>query len=72
MARRPTGSRKLPLKLTAIQQHVLRLRLESALSFGEIGRRLGRQKSTVYQNYLYAVEKAKRIKASRLEEAVSR
>lgn len=47
MARRPTGSRKLPLKLTAIQQQVLRLRLESALSFGEIGRRLGRQKSTV-------------------------
>ncbi len=72
MARRPTGSGKLPLKLTAIQLHVLRLRLESALSFGEIGRRLGRQKSTVYQNYLYAVEKAKRIKASRLEEAVSR
>lgn len=71
MARRPTRSRKLPLKLTGIQQQVLHLRMESTLSFAEIARRLGRQKSTVHQNYLYAVEKAMRIKAARLEEAMS-
>lgn len=71
MARKPTESRRLPLVLTPIQRQVLRLRLEGALSFSEIARRLGRQKSTVYQNYLYAIEKAKRIKAVQMGEVTS-
>jgi len=65
MGRRPQPGPRLPLELTRRQRQVLYLRLEHALSFGQIAKQLKlRSKWTAYQHYLYAVEKLKRAKGT--------